>query len=167
MTALTYLVEMRWETYSSYGTSENIQGEYLPTSLKIYANWKSRKYQNLSDWDLNLQISFLKLWKSEEFVGLSTEQSSGADLSSAMSRPDAISSMDSFRSISNYQSAWRKWDNWCYKREADPFVRSEKTLRFLCIFFEEEEYNYSLVDFHRTYIFVIIIPLNSTTRPCS
>ena len=53
------------------------------------------------------------------------------------------------------------------KREADPFVRSEKSLRFLCIFFEEEEYNYSLVHFHRTYIFVIIIPLNSTTRPCS
>ena len=75
MTALTYLVEMRWETYSSYGTSENIQGEYLPTSPKIYAYWKSRKYQNLSDWDLNLQISFLKLWKSEEFVGLSTEPS--------------------------------------------------------------------------------------------
>ena len=75
MTALTYLVEMRWETYSSYGTSENIQGEYLPTSPKIYANWKSRKYQNLSDWDLNLQISFLKLWKSEEFVGLSAEPS--------------------------------------------------------------------------------------------
>ena len=55
-------------------------------------------------------------------------------------------------SISNYQSAWRKWASWCCEREVDPFTsKIIEVLNFLA-FLYEKGYEYSSINSHRSAI---------------
>ena len=64
-------------------------------------------------------------------------------------------------SISNYQSAWRKWASWCVQRQIDP-IRCDVNLiaNFLAVMFHEG-YEYSTINCHRSAISAYHAPINS------
>ena len=55
-------------------------------------------------------------------------------------------------SISNYQSAWRKWASWCCEREFNPFTSYLIEILNFLGFLYEKEYEYSSIKFHRSAI---------------
>ena len=55
-------------------------------------------------------------------------------------------------SISNYQSAWRKWASWCCEREVNPFTSNIIEILNFLAFLYEKGYEYSSINSHRSAI---------------
>ena len=55
-------------------------------------------------------------------------------------------------SISNYQSAWKKWASWCYEREVNPFTSNIIEILNFQAFLYEKGYEYSSINSHRSAI---------------
>lgn len=64
-------------------------------------------------------------------------------------------------SISNYQSAWRKWTGWCMQQQADP-VRCDVNIiaNYLAMLFHKG-FEYSTINGHRSAISAYHNPINS------
>ena len=55
-------------------------------------------------------------------------------------------------SVSNYQSAWRKWASWCCEREVNPFASNIIEILNFLAFLYEKGYEYSSINSHRSAI---------------
>ena len=53
-------------------------------------------------------------------------------------------------SISNYQSAWRKWTSWCCQREVNSFTSNIIEILNFLVFLYEKRYEYSSINSHRS-----------------
>ena len=64
-------------------------------------------------------------------------------------------------SISNYQSAWRKWASWCCEREVDPFTSNIIEILNFLAFLYEKGYQYSSISSHRSAISAYRVHINN------
>ena len=65
--------------------------------------------------------------------------------------------------ISDYQSAWQKWSNWCCEREVNPFTGNIIEILSFLAFLYEKGYEYSSINSDRSAIFAYHVHIDKNT----
>ena len=149
--AVLLLVTPTWQTQPWYSTllSMSIQNPILlPMRFQVLTNPQGQTHPLVKQKQLRAS-------------GMDCFRQSLASEGLSEQAADLIANCRRRGSISNYQSAWRKWASWCVQRQIDP-IRCDVNLiaNFLAVMFHEG-YEYSTINCHRSAISAYHAPINS------
>ena len=151
---MTNSAMVRNVSHSVGSTSENsTQSDHIVTRQSVAkAPFAGRQEATVGDME-----GFRKALKGEEVSKLAAT---------------LITNSRKSESVSNYQSTWQKWNNWCCEWEVNPFKSNIiEFLNFLA-FLYEKGYDYSSINSHRSAIYAYHIhidnnPIGQHPRGCA